>query len=454
MSRLRITPPAVLGLAALIGAVVFQSGRTKAPQSPLTGAFGTQRSTPAGGTSPTVSETAAAPATMTCPDGFQRLDSARGWVFVNRQQGVQSAKQLARQTLDALQMSFGNQRPQVVAAVGDPADQMVQTLFQASLNGQPIRGLVVAQAGSEGLTARVLMDAASRFADSLPAMAGIVQQAMPASAPAAAPLALHPASAGTEAINLPDGWKVIASAPGAIDADGPEGGLDLGSATQVYLPEFVQSIVAQGYPAPQAFVAPYTDPAHALEAVFPQMSSVLVGMGYPARHYLGLVEQAPVNTGQGQAAVLRFKWEMASQGEMQSLGLVSMAPTGPNTWMLYFSQLYAPADHFGDMLPTLLRIYDSWQTDHRVFQARLEEAAGQMQGTARLIQGANAYRQATMDQASKAWDLVIRGQWPIANTQTGGHTGPIDNMDLQPMIEAMNQGVGSNRYAPVPLAEL
>ena len=313
----------------------------------------------------------------------------------------------------------------------------------------------------DGGGCRVLFADPQDFARELP---GLLKVACPSvAARPARPVNWHVASIpdGSGQLRVPDGWQVTGGQKGMVDVTGPHGSsANLGTWAPIMTPAAVQGMPI----TPQMVVAPYCSPEDALEQVVPRMMAAVAAQGFavPTLQNVKVLEKQALDwftapgTAGGDAKLIFWQADCTLAGQTAkaySLSLIYTAPIDMTQWLYYSSSVTAPAEHFAEDLPLLLGIWQSWKVDDRVFAERLQNAANSMRQVGEIIRSTTDNRTRAQEHANAAWDHVIRGDWPVEDTQTG-RRADVDNMDLNLVVENLNREAGYARYREVPFNEL
>ena len=67
----------------------------------------------------------------------------------------------------------------------------------------------------------------------------------------------------------------------------------------------------------------------------------------------------------------------------------------------------------------MMKIWASWKVDDRVYQQRMQQALASMHETSSILQSTIDNQMHAYDNTNYAMDMVIRGNWPLENTETG-----------------------------------
>jgi len=335
--------------------------------------------------------------------------------------------------------SYFDAKPQVIGAIVSANDDEIQGLLDGTRDGQPVRGMAYVQASGAQCVVAIVDDRADQFAQSSADLVRLAQQSLPT--PSETPVALHRTTlADGTALDLPEGWTA-SSNNGSATGKGPQGVFDFGLDVEVYTPE-----AAAQYPVRPPLVAAYGDPGRELQELWAQMRIV------ESPDNIQIIERTPISwwtSGPGEMLHLQA---LLQGSQREGVAMVLTGPTGIGKWHFYYSAVSCEQASFNKNFPALLRIWQSWKTDDRVFQERLMRAAESMQATSRIIREANAFRQDAMERSSMGWDHYIRGTWPIEDQQT--HTRYVPQQDVTALVRQLNESEGYERYHVVPYEQL
>jgi hypothetical protein len=389
------------------------------------------------------------------PSVFQRIEhtTTSGEILLARFPDAVSARAVAGRVLKALTPYF-EKGPEPLAAVGDAGDRELHVSFGAQAGGQVRTGLLVVRVNPDGAAAGVVHDRSVASNQSLPKLLATLDRQMPAAVPV--PVEQNwrrvPFPDGSGSVELPDGWQVVASVKGMADIVGPDGGY---AALGIWAPILDP---ATGLQMQQMFgstsgsvVAPYADPLSALQQVFPQL---LPGV---RREVTRIIGHAPVPfPAAGQAAYIDFEFRTTELGGIQDRRGVTLVTTMPGygQWVYYFSMVSSPAENFERLLPTMVRIWESYQVAGQVLQERLDNARRDLAEVDRILQQSQETRQVSMDRIAANWTEALRDQTVIEDVllQERHHDAPLGFVDE--LVEGLNRQVGYERYRHVPLRDL
>lgn len=386
---------------------------------------------------------------------LQRIEHAlgSGEILFGQFPEAISARAVATGVLQGLKPGF-ERGPEPLAAVGDARDHEIHVSFVAQAQGQVRSGLLVVRVHPDGASAGVVHDASVVSTQSLPRLLAMLDRHMPAAAPAPEAQNWRRVTFpdGSGSVELPEGWQVVASAQGMADIVGPAGGYAaLGIWTPVVDPTMAMQM-QQMLGATPGLVAPYSDPPSALQQVFPYLDQ-----GASQRQVKRIIAQAPVaSPAGGQAAYIDFEYRTTDSGKTHDRRGVSLVITMPGygQWVYYFSMVSSPVQNFEQLLPTMARIWESYQVAGQVLRERLETARSDLAEVDRILRQSQETRQASMDRVAANWTEVLRNQTVIEDTllHERRHDAPLGFVNE--LVDDLNRQVGYQRYRHVPLRDL
>jgi hypothetical protein len=387
------------------------------------------------------------------PAGYDVIATIKtGTTLMTVQANARSGRQAASTTLTDLSRMF-DARPQTLAAVADPNDQKCVETFNATLHGQPIRGVIISGIGPKGAATSVMFDRPDAPNEEWAGLA------------AALPVPIQwqaqqlPDGSGT--MNLPTDWKISDAVKGAVDVVGPQGqAMSLGIADIIETPQgaaaFAQSQAGAGMrPTPPNLpVAPVADPVTSLKNVSEAMNAYRQSHGDPDTviHVKDILDSTPSEFPNGQAAFIHFTSTLQAKGMpssvYESVALVIVAPIDATEWMYYFSVVSCPQATFKRDFPTMLQAWQSWKVSDAVLKARIDHAMQDMRDIAQMMQEEEAYREKVYEKCNAAWDQCIIGYSTVGDPKTGmGYTW-VPSQNAQELQNKLN--VGGNNYVIVP----
>lgn len=244
-------------------------------------------------------------------------------------------------------------------------------------------------------------------------------------------------------IDLPAAWQVSGDNRGMISAQGPEGAIDYGCATQA----FPAAMRAQWGGLTQGVLyADYTTPSQIHMDLFPQIAALGQQAGAPPARFLKMNECAKIRNDVGDAEVMDYEWERLVQGQAvrwRSVALVITRNLGGNLFY-YVSAVHAPAATFGRDLRQQLRIWSSCKVSVETQKARLDEAAKSLKAVAQIINDAAAFQRETFDRSFANWSAGFREEVAARDHQTGEVS--VGGFDFAKVVDAANQGAGWKRF--------
>lgn len=368
------------------------------------------------------------------PQGMLELPSGgAGRVLTSRMSGTPSARKMLTALLVGIDGYF-DARPALAAAFADAADQNLQAAFTARLGGVPLRGVMAIQMRGDTGQATLLFDRAESFSQTFARLTQAVSQpAQGGASSASAPPQLTPTQFpdGSGRISLPQGWHIINSAKGAVDAQGPNGELmSLGGTMAVNSPQ-----VARLYPTVPT--ADFSDPVRALADV-----------AAFRRQQLQIIDARPVQSqAPGRWALVRFRANMNGQS-YDGLGLYGIMPVDEIQGILYNSSVAAPSQTFKGALPAMWAAWQSWSVSNSTLNERLTSAAASMRETSDIITGSYWDRQDTYARVNRNWSDYMRDEsvWrdpnqpntqyrvPNAYLPADGNMGRLEPVPLKDLI--------------------
>ena len=369
---------------------------------------------------PSASNSGSAPQTQrgVLPRGFQIYNDLQGSgrvVFVKFSGGSRSASAAMRDFISQMNGYF-DAPPHFVGAVGDPQDRVVQAMWASSLNNQPIRGVATVVIGQSDATFAMMFDRPQTFAASYSRLAQALTPQMPKSSGgnggevSTANWTRQTMGDRTAAATLPPGWHMTDCVNGAMDIVGPNKQvMALGLAFPIF------SIQMPG--SKPGSVAPFMDPVHAIMFYETGMNTIKMQQT-PNSWYGKLIETTPVQNPGGQG-IYALQESNNEAGHRKGLILMMTSQMTSEEWLLYTSYAVSDASTFSQDLPVMMKIWASWKVDDRVYQQRMQQALATMKETSSILQSTIDNQMHAYDNTNYAMDMVIRGNWPVENTETG-----------------------------------
>lgn len=194
------------------------------------------------------------------------------------------------------------------------------------------------------------------------------------------------------------GWQITESNRGMVVAQGPHGKILLGFWVPVRTPDDFMVQMTHQYP----IVAPFSDPVTAYKNIAPQyIQSQSLSQGQtPPKASFRVIESSLIQyEGNMQTAfTLADEYYAYSNGQTTNNRILLRATVGRTDltkWVFYFSVVGSPLETFVQNLPVLWEIWQSWKTDDRIFQQRMDQAIRDMNEANRIFQeGMQAQSQA------------------------------------------------------------
>jgi len=371
------------------------------------------------------------------PRGFQSYNapSTSGRLIFAKLSGTgNSARVVMRNSLAALKGYFDAQ-PQLLSAVSDPQDQVVQVIISANLQGQPVRGVATAVITPPGAIFGLAFDRPNSLKSSFQALSQRFGQEMPKSSGSAgsfdlsAPKQWQRQTAGdrSAAVDLPTGWKITTCSQGIMTILGPHNEL-----IQLGLIFFVSYM-----PSSSGMSGPYLQPAPAFSYFVNYSTRVNEMQGVNIRNVPGRVleiKNIPPPMPNGHGAYLMQ--ETATNGKpFKVFALVYTAPNVMAGWTLYTSYVAAPADSFASEFGDMMRIWGSWKVDDSVYLKQMQQTMQSMNETRDILSTGTNNQMHAYDNLEQSMDLIINGENRVENTSTGGRAD-VYTQDTNSVIRA------------------
>jgi hypothetical protein len=370
-----------------------------------------------------------------------------------RRASASSARALLDLSLNDMTGYF-DERPRITGAFVDVGDRSARAAFRGSYEGKPLAGLIVADVHGGGSHIAVLYDEPGILPSSLDRLAASADRMLPA--PAQPQPQWHTVQLPDGgSMRLPEGWRVTASNKGMVDVAGPEGA---GAAFGINFPVNIPGSLPPQLQA-HVMVAPYIEPAAAVVGLASELARLYSPPGVTPPGPPRIIEQLPVQMPefpQGRGAFIHFESRannVDGHAPYRTLALVITAPTGPMTWMYYFSQIQAPEPVFRRMLPTMMEIWKNWKVSDRVLRDRLDAALGNMREIGEMARASSQAREKAMDKVHADWVEYIQGTRYERDATTGEMR--IQSLhDISEIVRKKNELEGFERYQEIPLREL
>lgn len=389
---------------------------------------------------------AGAPGPQYAPPGMSEIAQAgTGRVFTTTFSGSNSATALMKALITGIAPHFDS-APQLNGAVANRADNQAQAAFSATMNGAPVRGIIIVNVAQGVATGYMVLDYAQQLAQSIgPMMQQLAPQIM-GGAPAGANNAPRPVPQlqtvqipdGSGTVGLPPGWRIRNAYNGAVDIDGPNGVyLGLAGRTLYTTAQYAQMF-------PDMFYVSSLEPGQAIMDIAQQNTA----RGAPTQAQILSNDPVPSQNGQ-QAAFLRVR--QTTQGTTYDIfGYYSLAQTDVSQVVGYYTLFQGPPGVFDQLLPEALAIWGSWSANPQFLTARLMDAANKYRQAGETYIAGNAETQRMSANASAAWSQYMRGTTTLESVENGTRVRETVNSDFgRYWVEQF-----PNDYREVPTNEL
>jgi hypothetical protein len=397
------------------------------------------------GAPPAAQSSSGSSANRAMPRGFQSFDNPGGsghLIYAKLPVTNPSASNSMRDFLGSLN-NFFDAPPQLLAAVGNPTDQVVQATLSGNIGGKPVTGIATVTIAGSNAVVGLVYDAPAALRNSFKPLYQRLGQEMPqgSSTPftLAAPQNWQRQSGGdgTAALNLPTGWKVDGITKGIVGVSGPHKEyVELGYTF------FVNTV---RLPGSQGMVSRYLEPVPAF-AYFVNANSTVTGFdGVTVHQSLGrlIASKAvppPMQAGQG-AYILQ---ELTVNGVLYKVyALVYTAPLQMAGWTLYTSYVAAPASLFDSEFGDMMRIWASWKVDDRVYQEQMQQTLQSMAETRAILSDTSSAQRQMQDADNMfiATDNLINGETSMMNSTTGDSQNVYSQNSANYLQACKNQGM-------------
>jgi len=396
-----------------------------------------------------------APPESTAPEGnyqFTRAAQGVGGTLSCEKSGTGSSENALENAFTEIKSWFDD-GPYATGGFSDISLRTTQMLFQASWRGKAVVGLARAEVNPQSQETTI------RFIFNQQAFLGAMLDQEGSQSNAANPVtslqwSWQESREKASRLKLPAGWQILDSnAQGMLYARGPQGSVTFGLYFNIYTPEYMFAAID-----PRIAVAAYCDPVSAFKNVLPLAYAKYLYQANgatPPQMDLQVIEAAPMNIPPpGQAALIHCDVTTIQADGIRKhnhgLSYVMTAMTGVNQWLLYYSEVCAPATTFNQNLPVLWEIWKSWKTSDTVFQKRIDDTLKSMRETNQIYQEAIGARDRVMDDAAEKWSEYIRGYRYVQDTELD-RLYEVDLHLAQPLVEGLNDAEGYARYREVPL---
>jgi hypothetical protein len=387
---------------------------------------------------PTTAQTAGGPLPeRALPGGFQSFNNPRGsgrLLYTKFSRGKSSARAVMRDSLTALKSYFDGP-PQLLSAVSDPQDQAVQVMVSANLQGQPVRGVAFAVVGQAGAAFGLIFDRPELLSSSFQTLSARLGQEIPAGPSGSGTIDLtsprewkrQTAGDQSAAVDLPTGWQITGCSQGIITIAGPHSEL-----IQLGLIFFVSTL-----PGSQGMAGPYLQPVPAFSFFVNYFTRVNLQQGTNINNVPGRVlevKEVPAPMPNGRGAYLLQ--EVSSNGKpTKTFALVYTAPNLMTGWTLYTSFVAAPADLFPGEFADMMRIWNSWKVDDRVYQRQMQQTLESMNATRDILSSGTQRQMHAYDNLEESMDLILKGEERVENKALGGRAD-VNTQDTDAILHA------------------
>jgi hypothetical protein len=379
------------------------------------------------------------------PSGFQSFDNPGGsghLLYAKLSVTDPSASNSMRSFLGTLN-SFFDAPPQLLAAVGNPTDQVVQATLSGNIGGKPVTGIATVTVAGQSAIVGLVYDAPAALKTSFKPLYQKLSQQMPqgSSTPftLATPQNWQRQTGGdrSAALNLPDGWKVDAITKGIVAVSGPHKEyVELGYTF------FINTV---RLPGSVGMVSPYLEPVAAFAFSVRANSTVTGFDGITVHQTIGRLiasksVPAPMQGGKG-AYLLQ---ELTVNNVLYKVyALVYTAPLPMAGWTLYTSYVAAPASVFDSEFGDMMRMWASWKVDDRVYQEQIQQTLQSMAETRAILSDTSSAQRQMQDADNMfiATDNLINGETSMMNSTTGTSQNVYSQNSANYLQACKNQGM-------------
>jgi hypothetical protein len=356
------------------------------------------------------------------PGGFQSFNNPRGsgrLVYTKVSGGKSSARVVMRDSLSAMKGYFDGP-PQLLSAVSDPQDQAVQVMVSANLQGQRVSGVAFAVVSQAGAAFGLIFDRPELLPSSFQTLSARLGQEIPVGPSSSGPIDLtsprewkrQTAGDRSAAVDLPPGWQVTSCSQGIITVAGPHSEL-----IQLGLIFFVSTL-----PGSQGMAGPYLQPVPAFSFFVNYFTRMNLQQGTNINNVPGRVlevKEVPAPMPNGRGAYLLQ--DVSSNGKpTKAFALVYTAPNLMTGWTLYTSFVAAPADLFPGEFADMMRIWNSWKVEDRVYQRQMQQTLESMNATRDILSNGTQRQMHAYDNLEESMDLILKGEERVENKSLGG----------------------------------
>lgn len=381
------------------------------------------------------------------PAGAQDKPSAGPRVFepqfvVTDMLGEKTALNAMRAALRKIQAGTGK-APTVLGGVAAVDGGSGQLLCEFGSGGETYKSLILADAGASRTV--LFVDRSSTFGKNYPDLMRKYRASFPAKT-IPWKLERQRLSDGS-AIDLPATWKVTGDNKGMISAQGPEGSIDFGCATQAFSTAYRRQY---GNLTRGVLYADYRSPSQVHQDLFPQIAVLAQQSGQPASRFAKLNETVAVKNPVGPCEIMDYEWDSLPNGQTvrwRSIALVITVSMG-DSLMYYISAVHAPAESFPRHLRELLRVWASCTVSDKTHGERLDKAAASLREVGNIVKGVVDARNKAFDDALKNWGAAFREENVAVNHADGTvSAGTITaGGNFQQVLDVANQGAGWKQF--------
>jgi hypothetical protein len=404
------------------------------------------------------------------PPGYQLVTDAphvSGGLLVARSQrgsgAIQTLNQGFRDTA-----RFFDQRPRVLGAFADTADQRAEAAFRATIGQVPVVGVAFATMDGTTTTLGLAFDTPNTFPQGVPRLlqlAGLAARPSGNCPPPGTNWQVAPYPDGSGQMMLPGGWRMASANMGAAEAQGPHGYVGAaiwfqavtraGAAQKLAYQRQVSSYVGVPLPQAQLVVVDPTDPASALIGIRSHFAPLFRQLGISDSRNFRVIRavQVPVQAiGFAQAGFVHLEFQ-ENNVLKQGLSYVLLSPVDyDGGWLYWETGVNSPSACFEHNLPTLLHIAASARTADHVLQGRINGAVKSMQEAADMQYQGYRRQQQSDDRRFDNWSEAFRGTRIVEDTHTGTHA-TVDLGISTDIVRKLNEQE-PGRYREIPLREL
>ncbi len=387
---------------------------------------------------------------------FKAVAGVAGGILTTEMRCTQSADEHLKEEFVAVAKYFEGQ-PKVLSGIRDTEGREAEIMFRASRNNKPVVGIATAfvDPGTSQVVIQFGYVNQDQCSVSFPRLISHLHR------PTAAKTRSQNVNwrwtqlpDGSGKIKLPDGWQLSAN-QGNVAAEGPQGKLSFGFWVPVRTPDDFMVQMTRQYP----IVAPFSDPVTAYQMIAPQYvrhSYLTQGMTPPEASFHVIESSSIQYEGTMQTALILadeyYAYSNGQSSRMRNLLRVSVARTDATQWIFYFSVVGSPPETFAQNLPILWEIWQSWKTDDRVFQQRMNQAMRDLNEASRIFQEGMQAQSQAMDRALDNWSERMREYQYLRDTEWD-QLYEVNLHQSQALADELNREAGYQRYQVIPLRE-